>query len=55
MDRGKLMQSKVVMLAMFDTMFKMFMRVNPEMVLQGVFFYWSPQKSLSIEILYENT
>ena len=24
-------------------------------LLQGVFFDWSPQKSLSIEILYENT
>ena len=24
-------------------------------LIQGVFFDWSPQKSLSIEILYENT
>ena len=24
-------------------------------IIQGVFFDWSPQKSLSIEILYENT
>ena len=27
----------------------------PHSFIQGVFFDWSPQKSLSIEILYENT